>query len=477
MKSIYKYLTGSFCLVAAFLLAIGCSEEYEYSTDYSFYDNVKLKVNLVDENNVLSVKLANGKHSLTIAVTPEDVLIDSKAYIYEIGDTSIATVEQDGTITLLKVGETTLTVKFRGNKEISTSCTLRVEPTLISDLNITGDNIRVEEGKELDLSQYVVVVPSAADNKTLRYEVKEGFADYAEMVDESSVVKGLKEGDAIIVVSTVDGSEISKEIPLKVTGKIPVERIDLNNAANLEGKTVPVGQFFDLGSVVTVYPSNASDKTLNYKLVAGDGVVSIDENGMVETLASGDVAIDITPADGLGVAGSQTIRFKVDASKTLFERALWFVDTSIVYANGKNYTTDKDTGNPEHLIDGKTTTYLALTKPGKKYNEEVTPADHVLFFVVDMQAEQEFNYFQYVHRNTTANFQAFKISMFGSNDNENYTAIEEDIAVGPATESSKVTFEKSVATSSYRYIKVVFRDWNKDAGINITVAEFNVGKK
>lgn len=476
MKSIYNYLAGSFCLIAALLLVVGCSEEYKYDTDYSSYNGVKLKVNLVDEHNVLSVKKANATHALTIAVTPEDVFIDSKAYIYEVSDETIATVSLDGTLKLLKVGETTLTVKFRGNHEIVTNCTLKVEPTLVSDINVPEGSISVEEGKTLDLSEYVVALPSTADNKELLYEVKEGSTEYMEVV-EGSIVKGLQEGLATIIVTATDGSEIFKELTLNVTGKIPVERIDLNIAGKLNGKTVPVGQLFDLGSIVKTYPSNASDNTLIYKLVAGNGAVSVDEAGVVKSLAAGDVEIEISAADEFQLATPQIIKFKVDATQALFERALWTVDTSIVYANGKNYTTDGSTGNPEHLIDGVSSTYLALTKPGKKYNEEVTPANHILFFVVDMGSEQEFNFFRYVHRNTTSNFQAYKISMFGSNDNKDFAVIEEDIAVGPATTSSTVTFEKAVSSSKCRYIKVVFRDWNKSAGTNLTVAEFNVAKK
>lgn len=476
MKSIYKYLIVPFCLVAALCLAVGCSEEYKYDTDYSSYDNVSLKINLVDENNVLSVKLANGTHAITIAVTPEDVFIDSKAYIYEVKDASIASVADDGMITLLKVGTTTLTAKFRGNQEISTSCTLEVQPTFVSELKVTSTDIRVEEGKELDLAPFVVAIPSDADNRNLRYEVKAGSEDLVEIAEGSSVVKALNKGTATIVVSTTDGSELSTEMTVEVTGKIPVERIDLNNAANLNGKKAPVGQVFNLGALVTVYPSNASEQTLAYELVAGNA--EVDENGVVRTTGEGEVEIKISATDEFQEATPQTIKFTVDPSLTLFERSLWFVDTSIVYANGKNYTTDKATGNPEHAIDGNNSTYLALTKPGKRFNEEVTPAGHVLFFVVDMKAAQDFNYFKFRHRDNNKNFQIYKISMYGSNDNENYTVIQEDIVIGPREDKESLEIEQSVAPqSNYRYIKVEFKDWNKDAGLNVCVAEFNVGKK
>lgn len=473
MKSIDNFLKSSFCLMIALLLAVGCSEEYEYTTDYSFYDGVTLKMNLVDENNVLSVRLANKTHMLTIAVTPEDVFIDSKAYIYEVADNDIATVSQDGTITLKKAGRTTLTAKFRGNQEIATSCTLNVLPTFVSELKVNVDNIRVEEGKELDLAPLITVIPSDADNKDLIYTVKEGSEELVATTEGSSIIQALSKGTATVIASAADESGLSIEVTVEVTGRIPVERIELNNAAKLNGKTVPIGQTFNLGTWVTVYPANASEQTLAYELVSGNAEVN--EQGVVQTSGAGDVEIKISVTDEFQQAASQIIKFTVDASQTLFERSLWFVDTSIVYANGKNYTTDGATGNPEHLIDGNNGTYLALTKPGLKYNEEETPDNHVLFFVVDMKSEQEFNYFYWRHRDTVANRQLIKISLYGSSDGENYTVIATDVEVGP--QSSNLEVERDIELSKYRYVKVEYREWDKSGGYNLCVAEFNVGKK
>ena len=111
---------------------------------------------------------------------------------------------------------------------------------------MTAADIRVEEGKELDLTPYVTVIPSDADNKNLRYEVKAGSEGFVEIAEGSSVVKALSKGMATIVVSATDGSEVSTELSLEVTGKIPVTEIIMGRAANLEGKTFAVGQVFDL---------------------------------------------------------------------------------------------------------------------------------------------------------------------------------------------------------------------------------------
>lgn len=476
MKSIYKYLIAPFGLIAALCLAIGCSEEYKYDTDYSSYDNVSLKINLVDENDVLSVKLANKTHALTIAVTPEDAFIDPKAYIYELGDNTVASVSVDGTLTLLKVGETTLTVKFRGNKEITTSCKLKVEPTLVSDVIISaGDGIKVEEEKTVDLAGYVAVIPSSADNQLLTYSVKEGYEDMVEII-EGSVVKGLQQGPAIIMVNTTDGSNISKELNLEVTGKIPVSEIKMNGAEKLNGKKVAVGQAFDLATVITTYPVNASNPDLRYTLVSGADAVSMDEHGLITALAAGEVEIKIEAADDMGVAPAQTIKFTVDAAQSWFERALWKIDSSIKFSNGNNYTTDGSNGPLELALDGKAGTYLALTKPGEDYNGHKTPNGHQLFVVVDLTAEQEFNYFQYVHRNNNKNFQVWNLTMYGSNDNENFTLIKKDIPVGPNT-TSPFKYEGAIPDAKCRYIKLEFSTFDPTNGYNLCIAEFNVCKK
>lgn len=475
MKSIYKYLKVPFCLVAALWLAVGCSEEYKYDTDYSSYDNVSLKINLVDENDVLSVKLANKTHALTVAVTPENVFIDSKAYIYEVEDPSIASVADDGMITLLKVGKTALTVKFRGNQEISASCTLEVQPTFVKELKVTGTDIRVEEGKELDLAPFVVAIPSDADNKKLRYEVKVGSEELVEIAEGSSVVKALNKGTATIVVTTTDGSGVSTELSLEVTGKIPVSEIVMGRAANLEGKTFAVGQVFDLGSILSVLPTNASDPTLVYELVSGEGVVTL-ENGVVKTINSGTVKIKISAADGFEVATPQTIQFTVDANQTWFERALWKIDSSIVFSNGHNYTADGNNGPLELALDGNAGTYLALTKPDKNYDGHATPKGHQLFVIVDLTAEQEFNYFQYVHRNNNKNFQVWNLALYGSNDNMDFTLIEKDIPVGPNT-TSPYKYEGAIPDAKYRYIKLEFSTFDPTNGYNLCIAEFNVCKK
>lgn len=482
MKSIYKYLTGSISLITTLLVVISCSSEYEYKTDYSSYKDVKLNVELVDDNNVLNVKRANGTHVLTIGVTPADVFIDSKAYIYEISDKTIATAEKDGTLNLLKVGETTITVKFRGNQEIFTTCTLKVAPTLVTELKVSTRTISVEEGKTLDLTEYINAIPLSADNTVLNFVVKEGYEEIAE-VTEGSTVFGKQKGTAVIVATTTDGSNLSAEMTVNVTGKIPVSEIKLNAVDKLQGKTIGINQNFNLSSAIKVLPSNASNPILKYKVTEGSNTVSIDENtGLFTTLAPGNVKIKVETTDGSGIFSE--LSFSVDNTIKFFEPALWIPDTSIRYSkNGQNYVTDGNTGMPEHLFDGSTTTFLSLVKPGKTYDGyKADPISTPLYFTIDMGAPNKFNCIKWAHRsiNNYPYLRAWGIAMYGSNDGVSYTEIKSNIDIPYS--SNAAPLEIDIPESEYRYIKVQYTKWSdiaggEKSGSSIQVAEFNLGKK
>lgn len=470
MKSIYNYLTALLCLIAVLWTAGGCTDEYKYTTDYSFYKDAKLKVDLVDENNTLHLKLAGNTHQITVSVTPEDVLIDIAAYIYQVADETVATVNEEGVLTLLKAGETELTVKFRGNQEIATSCTVSItrDPVPVTGLKVPSV-VSVQENKTTDLAALITVLPGNADDPALRYKMAD---ETVATVDGNGIVTGVREGMTTITVTSVANPEVTKTIPVEVVSDIKVNGIKLNAASKLDGKTVAVGQVFNLGSVIKVMPENASDKDLIYSVEGDAGAVSVDADGVVKTLADGIAKIKIVAADGSGV--EEEIELTVDHTVTVFERALWTVETSALYSEtGLNYMKDGSTGLPEHILDGKATTYLSLLKPGKTYGGCTAPADAVLFFIVDLGGELEFNHIIFQQRKLNANVAPLSISISGSNDGQNFVDLKTNVAT-PYVNAAP--YDIDVDLVKYRYVKVQYLTWGA-SGNTAQTAEFNVGKK
>lgn len=78
-----------------------------------------------------------------------------------------------------------------------------------------------------------------------------------------------------------------------------------------------------------------------------------------------------------------------------------------------------------------------------------------------------------MHRNTTRGMQVHNITLYGSNDGSSFEEIKAniDLAQSPVEQ----TFDLPLST--YRYIKAQFNEWDPVNNYNVTVAEFNVGKK
>ena len=471
MKKINQYW-----LIPAILLfmmgAGGCSDDYEYSSDYSSYENATLKVALVNEDNVLELNLINGTHTLTMEVTPESLIIDPAAYIYKVSDETVATVDNEGTLTMLKEGETDLTVTFRGNHNLSTTCKVTIAPILTEALDVP-ELITVEEEKTYDLASNITVTPSQASHKFVYTSSDEGVV----MVDENGIVTGIKEGNASITVATTDGTNLTETIPVEVVGKIYITEIKLPTD-KVSGKTFVVGQSFSLSAQTTIIPSNASEPVVTYSLKSGEGVASVTEDGIVTALSAGSATILAEAQDDSGITAEITVTI---GAGEWFERALWSIDTNF-RSNAKgestgegvlNYVPDGSTGLPEHMLDGNASTYFALVKPEKgNYNGYVNRnTEH--YFIVDMGAPCEFNEFKWRHRNTTRGMQVHNITLYGSNDGSSFEEIKAniDLAQSPVEQ----TFDLPLST--YRYIKAQFNEWDPVNNYNVTVAEFNVGKK
>lgn len=472
MKITGFYIGTIFSLFCAALCSGGCSDEYEYSTDYSAYDGVTLQIDLVDQNNVLNLNLINGTYTIKVNVTPESIIIDPKGFIYEIENESLATVDTEGTLTMLQDGETKLTVKFRGNQQISTSCTVKISPILTEVLNVP-ERIVVEEAKSIRLVDQITTVPSQA-SKRFSYEVENPSIA---TVDDEGVVTGVTAGNTTITVTTTDGTQISKTVSVEVVGKIYLSAINLP-LERIDGKSFIAGQILNVGQYTELEPANASEPSIRFSVkVGGEQVISTTDDGVVTCLGVGSGTLVVEALDGSNLQTEVTLNV---VASGWYERSFWFVDTSYRFDSPQddlgviNYIPDNGKGLPEQLIDGKKDTYITYLKPNRgSYNGyEQHNTQH--FLIIDMGGETDFNCFKWIHRNTSnKNWQVWQISLFGSHDGETYQVIQENIDL------DRDTLEKDydVPASRYRYIKIQLNEWDTASGYNMTIAEFNVCMK
>lgn len=155
------------------------------------------------------------------------------------------------------------------------------------------------------------------------------------------------------------------------------------------------------------------------------------------------------------------------------DRDNWTVTASIPYVP------DGSTGKPEDILDGSGSTFLSLRKPGKGTENPDANNPKPMYFIVDMQSNQSFDYFTLQHRtnNTAVGLRVKEVSIYGSSDGQSFTLIKNGIKVETANNSignGKQKFDLD-KICTYRYVKVLYDDWDKVNSTSIQVSEFNLG--
>ena len=175
----------------------------------------------------------------------------------------------------------------------SESTTSSTEPTTTEPTDIKVSLIKLNTSDYVMYSkQYVqlkaIVSPDNATDKKVSW--KSSNRNIA-TVDSNGKVKALKVGNATIIATSTDGSNVSAQCKIKVVQR--VTKIKLNKSIiNLskKGKTAKLK--------ATVYPSNAYNKSVTWKS-NNTKVVTVDKNGKIKaTTNKGTTYVNATAKDG-----------------------------------------------------------------------------------------------------------------------------------------------------------------------------------
>lgn len=147
------------------------------------------------------------KHSLSIKVGESESLhynilptnADNKKVLWSANDTTIATVDNNGTVTGKKAGNTVIKVVTEDNPEVSDSCVVKVtQPVTGITLDHTTGTI-YGIGNKLILT--ATVLPEDASNKDVNWT----SSDQSVCFVSNGEVIGLSFGTSVIIATTVDG--------------------------------------------------------------------------------------------------------------------------------------------------------------------------------------------------------------------------------------------------------------------------------
>lgn len=241
---------------------------------------------------------------LSVVYDPEDTTED-KSIVWESSDEKVAAVDPaTGTVTGLKEGKATITV--RTTKALK-ECTAKAEVS-VKEVHLTkelGEKIEfgkagtILKGQSVQMSQFLNVEDiTGANGITDTYEIKWSGTDgeVASIDPVSGVLKGIKEGKIKVkaVITFFDGAGKAGEIVEKET-EIEIKEIPLDSIAfDKVIKEMVVGTEETLNIIYN--PDNTTDLKDIIWASSDPAVLSV-ENGRVKALKAGEAEVSAAVGD------------------------------------------------------------------------------------------------------------------------------------------------------------------------------------
>lgn len=219
---------------------------------------------------------------LEATVVPENA--SNKDVIWNSGDESVATVDQDGTVIAVAEGKTVIkAITEDGRFTAVCQVTVAYEVIPVEDVRIEPVTLTLEKGEEADLT--ATVLPEDASDKKVIWVTDNPDAV---TVNSAGHISAVGKGKAVITARTNDGD---KSASCSVDVIIPVAGI------SLEPSELALKIGFEYELLATISPSDASNRNISWS-VSNPSVASVSGEGILTALAVGETSITVTTEDG-----------------------------------------------------------------------------------------------------------------------------------------------------------------------------------
>ena len=219
----------------------------------------------------------NKTETLTVTYSPDDTT-DSRDITWKSSNDSIATVDENGTVTAVKRGKATITAT--GANGVTATCEVQVLVP-ITEIKFESEAVSIPRSTR----QKVPFTINPADY-TDTYTVTSSDTEIA-TVDKFGNVVARKVGTSVITVKTSRGLEAN----CVVTVYSPATSINLS----ADSKTIFANRSFDLTAELS--PSDCTDKVTWSS--SDDAIAGVDSNGKVTGISKGVATITATTDSGI----------------------------------------------------------------------------------------------------------------------------------------------------------------------------------
>ena len=290
----------------------------------------------------------NGTLTLTATVLPANATDGTVTWISS--NTAVATVDENGVVTPVGVGETTITATADGVNSTGWTVTVENVPVESVTLNYTELNLKVYETANLTAT----INPANGS-----YVSKEWLSSNPAVatVNGNGLVTAIAAGDATITFKMVTNTETFEITCTVNVSTVAVSGITLSAIA----KDVNKGDTFTLTATIT--PSDATNKNVTWSS-SDESVATVDQNGNVTAVGAGIATITCT-AEGTTVSASCNV------TVTSLSYGVGEHDFSYATATSHTFTIDGVVGRSYKLT-------VVYASNGKTYNYNKFYVDGVL---------------------------------------------------------------------------------------------------
>ena len=282
-------------------------------------------------------------------------------------DTSVATVDENGLVSTVGVGDAVIRAISDDNEEIYGSCTVHVLPVQVEGIALSKTSLTLQTGSSKKID--TIITPSNADNKEVTWESSD---DSIAKVDENGNVTGVAEGGPVTITATTKngGYQASCKVTVQKDA-IPVSGVTLDQ----ENYYFTSDYFSDKNASenapvvrleATVLPDTATNTDVTWESDT-PGVATVDAYGQVTAVAAGVTTITAKTADGGYVAAAKVYVPAVSESFDNREAGdSWNMGKSVTGGTLTAAVTEDSDGNEFLQISGGGSGDRALMKKFQK---------------------------------------------------------------------------------------------------------------
>ncbi len=217
-------------------------------------------------------------------------------------DRSIATVDENGVVTLLKEDTVWISVEPVFNpKNIVARCCINIKENPVTDIKTDVTELKMIAGDQYTVN--TTIVPEDATNPTLVWA-----SDNEKIAKvEGGVITAVSPGDANI---TVANGTVFKIIKVNVRARLKSIEFEQKEYTIKEGDTAKLNVIFD--------PAENVNTKLTWT-TTNDEAVSVDKEGNITGMKAGEMAMITCIAEDLGVEGAISCIVKVIEADVIAE--------------------------------------------------------------------------------------------------------------------------------------------------------------